>query len=136
MKRRSKVFDQFVEVHASLPRLLMTLCEEEDLVGLQQQLGALRLLLNEHFREEERVGGFFDELSVQDPAKAEPLRALEEQHAGILSNLDELIETIRLFHRQISTSKLKLISLIHRHQRAEDDLVGEIYGIATGTLSP
>jgi hypothetical protein len=140
-ERRMAHAESVARIHHSLPNLLEIFESEQDLSELVSLTRSLRIMLGEHFADDEAPGGLFEELVRLDPHVETDVRVLTHEHTRILGELDRLIhgygdfrlklETRR--HGQIRNTRHELIERIRSHQRAEDRLIQTVYGVSLNT---
>lgn len=117
----------------------------EALVEVEQvdQIGAIiddiSILLKEHFEDEERPGGLFDELRSLRPTIDTQLKFLRGEHREIMEVLEGIRTEIREAeqvayageleqrHDHIRTSANAFVLLIRHHERIESQLVRDTY---------
>ena len=125
--------------HARIRRDLEALEEAQDVDEIGAIVGRLPELLKEHFEEEERPGGLFDELGSLRPTIDSQLKFLIQEHREILQTLEGLQERIREAdeatqageleqrHDHIRMSAACFMQLIRHHERIETRLVSDTY---------
>ncbi len=84
--------DKVIEQHRRIRVLLNRLDKTTDLRLIVPQLQELRILLDEHFEQEEAPDGFPQMIAEPAPHHARALEELFDEHKTILSNLDDVIE--------------------------------------------
>jgi prefoldin subunit 5 len=125
--------------HQRIRRDIETLSELEKASEIRTIADELVELLTEHFNDEERPGGLFDELESLRPVIDPQLAFLREEHREIMQALRDLQAQIRnaeAVHQQgefeqredhIRVSTRAFVQLIHHHERIESRLVSETY---------
>jgi anion-transporting ArsA/GET3 family ATPase len=96
-------------------------------------------LLKEHFEDEEKAGGLFDELEALCPTVDSQLKFLRGEHREIMQALEDLRGQVREAQEvhlkaqfpqradRIRTSAAAFVQLIHHHERIESRLVADTY---------
>jgi hypothetical protein len=84
--------DKVIEQHRRIRVLVNRLDKTTDLRLIVPQLQELRILLDEHFEQEEAPDGFPEMIAQPAPHHARALDELFDEHKVILSNLDDVIE--------------------------------------------
>jgi hypothetical protein len=127
--------DRAFEAHQSLPRLLDDLADPSNPLGQPVAAESLRRHLIEHFAEEEESGGLFEEIISLKPDLRAEIEAREEEHDEILIALNEVLRGLRKGDPGVEQSVERLTAKVRAHQRAEDQLFEQAYGICVGVLS-
>jgi hemerythrin-like domain-containing protein len=101
-------------------------------------------LLREHFRDEEKPGGLFEELKSLRPVLDSQIEVLRQEHREIMQALEGLqrqlreadeeteVEDLQEQHDRIRVSAAVFLQLIHQHERIESRLVADTYYIEDG----
>jgi hemerythrin len=125
--------------HARIRSNLEALEEAQDVDEIRAIVCDLPELLKEHFEDEERPGGLFDELGSLRPTIDSQLKFLRQEHREILQTLEGLQERIREAdeatqvgeleqrHDHIRMSAACFMQLIRHHERIETRLVTDTY---------
>jgi hemerythrin-like domain-containing protein len=123
---------------------LEVLEKRDDLGQIGSAVDDLPELFKEHFRDEEKPGGLFEEIASLRPALSPQLEILRDEHREILRALQGLQGQLREvdemtrrgdlqgLHDDIRLSKAAFLKLIHRHERVESSLVADIYYMEDG----
>lgn len=130
--------------HARIRSSLDALDETQDVDEIRAIVCDLPELLKEHFEDEERPGGLFDELGSLRPTIDSQLEFLKQEHREILRTLEGLQEQIRgadeatqvgeleQRHDHIRMSAACFMQLIRHHERIEARLVTDTYYTENG----
>ena len=128
-----------VDTHARIRSDLEVLDKSEEMSEIRVVVDDLPGLLKEHFRDEEKPGGLFDELRSLRPVFEAQLKFLREEHKEILEAVeglhrqlgaadDEVQAGVReQRHDHIVTSAAAFVALIRHHERIESRLVAATY---------
>jgi hypothetical protein len=122
--------DALAQEHARIQELLEGLSEAAGPAILGRTLEALRPLLVSHFAEEERPGGFYDDIERARPHLASRIRGLREQHRTSLEALDGLSRAVTTAPRPFephASARDALIRQLARHEGAESRLISEAW---------
>lgn len=125
-RRLPEPFQDVLEDHRGLLERLDVLEAETDPVRIQMETRALRPLLERHFDREERAGGMFDTIQVQDPRHEGEIRALREDHALLLRLVASLSERAGAVLRGQGApgellSEVRALTAHLRHHEARED---------------
>ena len=127
------------DTHDRIRKDLDVLDASEDLDEIRAVVGELPALLNEHFLDEEKPGGLYDELHSLRPRFASKLEYLRREHkeilvalGGLQRELDEMDDVHRIGDREqrldhIRMSAAAFLQLIRHHERIESRLVADTY---------
>jgi len=126
------------DTHQQIRSDLQVLEKSDDLGQIGTVVAELPGLLKEHFRDEEKPGGLFDEIESLRPALASQLVRQREEHREIMRALEELQRQLgsldelgpgerQQLHDDIRVSKATFLQLIHLHERAESRMVADTY---------
>ncbi len=125
--------------HARIRRGLEALEEAQDVDEIRAIVCDLQGLLEEHFEDEEKPGGLFDELGSLRPTIDSQLKFLRQEHREILQTLEGLRKRLREAdeatqvgeleqrHEHIRVSAACFMQLIRHHERIEARLVTDTY---------
>jgi hemerythrin len=125
--------------HARIRSNLEALEEAQDVDEIRAIVCDLPGLLKEHFGDEEKPGGLFDELGSLRPTIDSQLNFLRQEHREILQTLEGLQEQIREAdeatqvgeleqrHDHIRMSAACFMQLIRHHECIEARLVTDTY---------
>lgn len=125
--------------HLRIRSDLDVLEKSDDLGQIRAVVDDLPDLLKEHFRDEEKPGGFFEELESLRPALGPQLEILRQEHGEImqaleglqrqLHEMDKVTEVDDLEERrgQIRVRTSVFLQLIHLHERIESRVVADTY---------
>jgi hypothetical protein len=125
--------------HARIRQDVDALAHVTEIDQIRAIVDDLPELLKQHFRDEEKPGGLFDELESLRPIIDSQLKFLREEHQEILEALeglqrqfreaDEVIQVGELEqrHDHIRMSAGTFLQLIRHHERIESRLVAETY---------
>jgi hemerythrin-like domain-containing protein len=127
------------DTHQRIRSDLGVLERSDDLGQIGAAVGELPELLKEHFRDEEKPGGLFDEIEALRPSLSSQLERLRQEHGeitraleGLQGRLREVDETnpggdLQELRDLIRVGKAAFLQLIHQHERVESRLVADIY---------
>ena len=127
------------ESHQRIRNDLEALDKCDDVAEIRAIVDELPDLLKEHFRDEEKPGGLFDELEALSPVFDSQLKFLRQEHREIMQALEALQRQFREVddviqvgeleqrHDHIRVSKAALLQLIRHHERIESRLVADTY---------
>jgi hypothetical protein len=130
---------RIVDTHTRIRSDLEVLDKSEGIGEIRAVVEGLPGLLKEHFRDEEKPGGLFDELRSLRPVFDAQLKFLREEHREILEaleglhrELDAVDEEVQAGvreqrHDHILTSAAAFVELIRHHERIESRLVAATY---------
>jgi len=130
---------RIVDTHSRIRSDLDVLDKSEEMSEIRAVVDDLPGLLKEHFQDEEKPGGLFDELQSLRPVFDAQLKFLREEHREILQALeglhrqlgaadDEVQAGVReQRHDHIVTSAAAFVELIRHHERIESRLVAATY---------
>ena len=133
------VASHFQNTHARISRDLQGLADAAELDTIRAIVDDLPALLKEHFRDEEKPGGLFDELESLRPIIDSQLKFLRQEHREILEALEGLrrefreadevtqVGELEQRHDHIRMSAGALLQLIRHHERIESRLVADTY---------
>ena len=125
--------------HRRIRSDLRVLEKSDDLGEIGAAVGELPELLKEHFRDEEKPGGLFDEIASLRPVAASQLALRREEHREITRALKDLQRQLgalgeldqgggrQRLHDDIRVSKARFLQLIHQHERVESRMVADTY---------
>jgi hemerythrin-like domain-containing protein len=128
-----------VDAHQRIRRDLEVLDKSDEVSEIRAVVDELLELLNEHFREEEKPGGLFDELASLRPAFDSQIKFLRGEHREIMQALeglqrqfgeaDEANQAGELEQRNdhILMSATAFMQLMRHHERIESRLVANTY---------
>jgi hypothetical protein len=119
--------DKVVEQHRRIRGLLNQLDTTTDLRLMVPLLQELRILLDEHFEQEEAADGFPQMIADPAPHHARALEELFEEHKTLLANLDDVIEKA-LFCLEgplanVRRSVTALCEQLRAHEETETELL-------------
>jgi hypothetical protein len=131
--RRDALLDAILDLEQALaaPATERVAAWAEDVAG---SLDALRAVFEHHVTDTEAAGGFFDEITEEEPRLTRAVERMRADHVTIATTADELAE--RLHHVDddadgdaLRAAVLDLIRslLVHRHRGSE--LVYEAYNV-------
>jgi len=135
----TQIASRFHENHARMARDLRLLGEAEDVEQIRAIADGLPELLKEHFEEEERPGGLFDELESLRPVIDSQLKFMRQEHREIMETLDGLrrqfqeadvvtnVGELEQRHEHIRVSAAAFIALVRHHELVEARLVADTY---------
>jgi len=127
------------ESHQRIRNDLEALDKCDDVAEIRAIVDELPDLLKEHFRDEEKPGGLFDELEALSPVFDSQLKFLRQEHREIMQALeglrqqfreaDEVSQDAELEPRydHIRVSTTAFLELIHHHERIESRLVADTF---------
>jgi hypothetical protein len=124
-----------VHGHKELPEILAPVADEKDFGAMGPQLAALQDHLVSHFDEEEREGGWFEELLEVRPANSHRLDELRAEHKEILDLLGALTTRVKAIADQNAAAqeeKDRLLEQIRQHCGAEHKLALDSYYVDIG----
>jgi hypothetical protein len=125
--------------HERIRRDLEALAEVETTDEIGEIIDDLSVLLREHFGDEEKPGGLFDELCSLRPTIDSQLKFLRGEHREIVQALEGIQAEIREAEQVTQAGELELrcdhtrtsaaafIQLIRHHERIESQLVRDTY---------
>lgn len=120
--------------HEGILRLLKDL-QAAEASGMPPLLDALAALLPDHFADEEREDGLFEQLRSDRPAVDARVKALQREHKEILRALDALTEATRQLaehHGRLEEQKSAFLRRLRAHERIETRLVMDTYLVDEG----
>jgi len=135
----TQIASRFHENHAKMARDLRLLGEAEDVEQIRVIADELPELLKEHFDEEERPGGLFDELESLRPVIDSQLKFMRQEHREIMETLEGLrrqfqeadvvtnVGELEQRHDHIRVSTAAFVQLIRHHELVEARLVTDTY---------
>ena len=127
------------DTHQKIREDIKALSELEQIGDIRSVAEELVDLLTEHFNDEERPDGLFDELQSLRPTIDSQLKFLRGEHREIKQALQDLLTQIReaeavhqpgeLEQREdhIRVSTDAFVQLVYHHERIESRLVSETY---------
>ena len=130
--------------HQRIRSDLAVLGNSDDLGEIRAVVNDLSNLLEEHFQDEEKGGGLFEELESLRPGLRPQLKSLSEEHREITQALEGLqrelrevdhltqVDEVEERHDQIRVSAAVFLQLVHQHERIESRLVADTYYIEDG----
>ena len=130
---------RIVDTHQRIRSDLEVLEKSDDLSQIGAAVGDLPELLKEHFQDEEKRGGLYDEIESLRPVLGSQLNVLRQEHLEItraLKGLERLLREVdelkpgaelQQLHDDIRVRKATFLRLIHQHERVESDLVADTY---------
>ena len=130
---------RIVDTHQRIRSDLEVLEKSDDLDEVGVAVGDLPALLKEHFQDEERPGGLYDEIESLRPVLSPNLRSLRQEHREITRALEGLQRQLRevpeaarggglqQLRDHIRVSKATFLELLHQHERVESRLVADTY---------
>lgn len=125
--------------HGRIRRKLEALEAAQDVDEIRAIVCDLPGLLEEHFEQEEKPGGLFDELGSLRPTIDSQLKFLRQEHREILQALEALRQRLREAdeakqvgeleqrHEHLRVSAANFMQLIRHHERIESRLVADTY---------
>jgi hemerythrin len=133
------IVSRVADSHARIRRDLDALAETEDVAEIRAIVEVLPELLKDHFEDEEKPGGLFDELESLRPVIDSQLKFLRQEHREILEILEGLrrrfreadevtqVGELEQRHDHIRVSAASFMQLIRHHERIETRLVADTY---------
>ena len=130
---------RIVDTHERIRGNLDVLDKSDDVNEIRIVVDDLQDLLKEHFRDEEKPGGLFDELESLRPAFDSQVEFLRGEHEEILRSLEDLqrqfkeadevsqVGELEQRHDHILVSATAFLQLIRHHERIESRLVANTY---------
>jgi hypothetical protein len=127
------------ESHARIRRSLEALEASQDVEEIRAIVSDLPELFEEHFEQEERPGGLFDELGSLQPTIDSQLNFLRQEHREILQALEALRQRLREAdeatqlgeveqrHEHLRVSAACFMQLVRHHECIESRLVADTY---------
>jgi hypothetical protein len=137
-------FSRIEAAHQRIRNDLAVLGKSDDLGEIRAVVDNLSDLLKEHFQDEVKRGGLFEELESLRPGLSPQLKSLSEEHREIMQALDGLQQELRGVdpltevdeleerHDHIRVAVAVFLQLIHQHERIESRLVADTYYIEDG----
>jgi len=135
----TEIVSHIEETHRRIREDLEVLDGSNDLAQIRTVVDDLPALLREHFQDEEKPGGLFDELVSLRPVVDSQLKSLRQEHREIMQVLRDLQrETHEMDERQelrdqeqrvdhIRRSAVAFLKLIRAHELIESRLVADTY---------
>jgi hemerythrin-like domain-containing protein len=135
----TKIVSRVEETHRRIRSDLEVLGKSEDLDKIRTVVDDLPELLKEHFRDEEKPGGLFDELQSVRPVFESQIKYLRREHeeimealTGLRREIEDMEEVHKLADREqrldhIRMSATSFLDLIHHHDRIESRLVADTF---------
>jgi predicted nuclease with TOPRIM domain len=133
------VVTQIQDSHARIRGDLDALARTTEIDEIRAIVEELPELLKEHFRDEEKPDGLYDELESLRPTIDSQLKFLREEHREILEALEGLqrqfreadevtqVGELEQRHDHILMSAGAFLQLIRHHERIESRLVADTY---------
>jgi hypothetical protein len=130
--------------HGRIRADLEILDKSDDLDAIRVVVNDLPGLLKEHFHDEEKPGGLFDELRALRPVFESKLKYLRGEHREIMRALEglqkevqEMEELFKVGDREQRLDHIRMkgasfVQLIHHHERIESRLIGDTYYSESG----
>lgn len=130
---------RIVDAHERIRRDIEVLDKSSEVSEIRAVVDELPELLKEHFREEEKPGGLFDELGSLRPGFDSQIKFLRGEHREIMQALkdlqrqfreaDEVNQAGELEQRNdhILMSANAFLQLMRHHERIESRLVANTY---------
>jgi len=130
---------RIVDSHQRIRSDLEVLGKSDDVNEIRAVVDDLPELLKEHFRDEEKPGGLFDELESLRPVFDSQLKFLRREHREIIEALEGLhrefqeadevtqVGELEQRHDHIRVSAAAFLQLIRHHERIESRLVANTY---------
>jgi hemerythrin-like domain-containing protein len=130
---------RIVETHRRIRSDLAVLEKSDKASEIRSVVEDLPGLLKEHFEDEEKPGGLFDELATLHPVCDSQLESLRREHREILEALEGLQRQFQEADRVSQVGELEqrydhifgsasaFIELIRHHERIESLLVANTY---------
>ncbi len=129
--------DQVVEQHRRIKEVLNRIGGAGDLQVMVPLLQELRILLEEHFEDEEAPGAFPTMIAESAPHHARSLDRLFAEHGTILSNLDAAIAKALLCLKgpvaEVRTSVADVCEQLRVHEATETELLTDTVYTDLGT---
>jgi len=131
-------------IHQRIRSDLGVLEKSDDLDQIRAVVDDLSDLLKEHFQDEEKAGGLYEELLSLRPVLDSQLEVLREEHREIMQALEALHRQLHELNKvteaddleerrgQIRVRASVFLQLIHLHERVESRLVADTYYIEDG----
>jgi DNA repair exonuclease SbcCD ATPase subunit len=124
-----------LRAHGRIRQLLADLGTAEQPGEILKLAEALEQALADHFAEEEKPDGLFEELEKRAPGNSFRLRSLRREHRAILAELDGLCARVRSMERGLSEIRKDADTLIHKireHEEAETCFVMDTHLVDDG----
>jgi hypothetical protein len=104
-----------LRAHGRIRQLLVDLGAAEQPDAILKLAEALEQALADHFAEEEKPDGLFEELEKRAPANSFRLRSLRREHRAILKELDGLCARVRSMERGLSDEEAETCFVMDTH---------------------
>lgn len=143
-EKKSNISSRVVNEHNILRENISSLTEkveanipdekyEEWRLEFMWQLRDFRNHCLKHFDFEE-LGGFMKDVLNNSPESLKTVKKLEEDHSGIIKELDQILDDLKLLEEKesLKLEELKgdvkhLIIRLKAHEKAENDLIQKVY---------
>ena len=130
ISRLETIYEDLEQEHKRVMQLLARLRDNVGKTKLVPLLDELRTLLIGHFAREQRPGGFYDTLGELADSRRDELQALIDEHATIVSHLNETLDHVKSLSVVDETELLnrvsKLLEQLDGHEEKEHLFAAEI----------
>jgi hypothetical protein len=140
----TSIVSRIEDSHKRIRSDLAVLEKSDDLGQIRAVVDDLPDLLKEHFLDEEKPRGLFEELQSLRPVLKPQLEILRQEHREIMHTLRGLqgqlrevdgvteADELRERHDHIRVRAAVFLRLIHKHERIESHLVADTYYMEDG----
>ena len=121
---------QIADEHGRIMALLEALEIAADPTVMRDASEALKPLLMRHFDEEQRPGGFYDEIERARPELCTRIDGLRNQHRDMLGVLEGLLRGIAELAAQfehLEQDRDRFVGMLRRHENIESDLLSDAW---------
>jgi hemerythrin len=133
VSRLGSIYTDLEKEHQRVMKLMDRLRAKASVTDLLPLLDELRTLLIVHFAREQRPDGFYEALGELAESRRGELQALIDEHATILSNLDEMLEQAKQADAGSQSELLnrvtKLLQQLSDHEQKEHQFAVDVIGV-------
>lgn len=132
VSRLESIYKDLEQEHRRVMKLMDRLRSEASVTDLLPLLDELRTLLIVHFAREQLPDGFYEALGELAEPRRDELQTLIDEHATILSNLNEMLEQARKSDAGDQSDLLnrvsKLLQQLDGHEQKEHQFAVDVIG--------
>ena len=133
ISRLESIYKDLEKEHRRIMKLMDRLRAEASVSNLLPLLDQLRTLLIVHFAREQLPDGFYEALGELAESRRDELQMLIDEHATILSNLNEMLEQAKQSDAGNQSELLDRLSTLLQqldgHERKEHQFAADILGV-------
>ncbi len=137
VSRLESIYADLEKEHRRVMKLMGRLRGKASVTDLLPLLDELRTLLIVHFAREQLPDGFYDALGELAESRRGELQTLIDEHAAILSNLNEMLEQARKSSAGDQSDLLdrvsQLLQQLDGHEQKEHQFATDVIGAEADT---